>query len=107
MEGGSDVRRKKSRKRREWNEFPSEGGGGGGYQDMEVWQWRKEVEGMRKKRETGYRGYLYRLTLPRLLSCSPAVQHKAHIGSRNYKILMSRLDIVVLQWQDGFCIVQI
>ena len=74
-------RNKKSRKRREWNGFPSEEGGvgveveRGGCQYMGVWRWRKE--GMRKKRETGYRGYLYRLTIP-LELYSPAVQHKAH-----------------------------
>lgn len=37
---------------------------------MGVWGWRKEVEGMRKKRETGYKGYLYRITLPVAL-CFP------------------------------------
>lgn len=84
MEGGSDVRRKKSRKRREWNGFPSEEGRGGvevEVEDASTWEYEdggKEVEGMRKKRETGYRGYLYRLTLPLLLCFSPAVQHKAH-----------------------------
>lgn len=31
-----------------------------------------------ERKETGYRGYLYRLTLPLLLSFSPSVQHKAH-----------------------------
>lgn len=72
----------------------------------EYWGWRKEVEGMRKRRETGYRGYLYRLYLccfafPQLCNTKPTR------GSSHYKILTWILYIVVLQWQDGICIVQI
>lgn len=37
------------------------------------------LKGMRKKRETGYRGYLYRLILPPLLSFFPCcATHSSH-----------------------------
>lgn len=37
----------------------------------------------------------------------PLCNTKPTQGSSNYKILMWTLHIVVLQWQDGICIVQI
>jgi len=62
-------------------------GGGEGCQYMEMWRCRKEVEGMRKKRKTGYRGYLcplYRRCLALALLCNT----KPTQGNCNYKILM-------------------
>lgn len=105
------MRRKKSRKKREWNGFPSEEGGRVEVEEEDASTWEygnggKKLKACERKRETGYRGYLYRLylccfALPLLCNTKPTR------GRSNYKIHMWILYIVVLQWQDGVCIVQV
>lgn len=113
MEGGSDVRRKKNRKRREWNGYPSKEGGGGAVdveeEDASTWEYGdggKKLRACERKERQDTEAifidllYLCCFAFPLLCNTKPTQ------GSSNYKIHMCLLHIVVLKWQDGICIVQ-
>lgn len=106
MEGGTDVGRKKNRKRSQWNGFPSEEGGG----RWKMWSRTPVYGSLRMKersgwqvteRETGYRGY--RLTLPLVFPCCATQNpHEEALVLNRVCILY----IVVVKRQGGVCVAQ-
>lgn len=70
-------------------------------EDASTWEYGDG--GIRKKRETGYRVYLCRLILP----SSPSPCCATQSPHEDVVIIKCILYIVVLKWQDGFCVVQL